>query len=394
MDRRHWLAGALIAPPLWWLGGCAWIDSAALTDFHVSVNGSDSTGDGSMARPWRQIDHALASIPADVRFPRLRVAAGDYARSLRVRRDLVISGAGADQVRLRSHMAGEPVVGVTGPGLSVRIEGVLLDGELNRSGGLVAREAGVRLRNVHVLHPRLCGIWLEDCPAYQLEDCQVSTGESFPMFTDLGVNLVRSRGAVINLRAGERIDHIINIIGGAVTIVGADLTGSPVWFADGVRIQSAADVTIRDCRIVRPPGGESVGDQVHNPPYAGIEVAAPRDERRRVVIEDVRIAGFDAGVGVNLVGNALRMRRVQIDSAHAASIRLMQGTPGPAPIIDLGRPEDPGRNRFGRDAPFAIYHEAGYDVLAYGNDWDVPAADVDRRIRDRFDDPGLGSVLR
>lgn len=400
MDRRDWLKTAFAVPPLWWLSGCALFDTATLVDFHVAADGSDASGDGTAERPWRQIDHALARIPAEVRFPRVLVGPGEYVRQLRIRRDAVIIGAGPDRVRLRSHLAGEPVVDVTGPGFSVRIENVALDGDQNRSGGLVARAAGLRLRNVRVLQPRLCGIWVEDCPVYLLEDCGVSTGENAPLFTDMGLNLVRSQGTVSGLRAGDRIDHVVNVIGGAATIVGAELTGSPVWYADGIRIQSAANVTVRDCRIVRPPGGEVVPEgRVHNPPYAGIEVAAPRDERRRVLIEDVRIAGFDVGVGVNLTGNALRLRRVRIDSAREACVRLIQGQQthggiGPAPAIDLGRPDDPGANHFGRDAPYALYHQAAYDVPAHGNDWDSPAADIERRIHDRLDDPRLGRVLR
>lgn len=395
MNRREALLGLLTLPALSVLGGCAFFSTGPFTDFHVSANGSDDGGDGSPERPWRQIGHALQTIPAAVTNARILVGAGDYAGGLRIRREIVIQGAGPEQVRLRAPAPSEPVVEIQGPGLSARLEGVLLDGQNNRNPGLVARNAGLRLVGVHVLQPLLSGISLEDCALFSLEACRVSTGDIYPVWTDLGLNLVRSQGSVIGFEGGDLIDHVINIIGGAVVIDGAQITGSPIWYADGIRIQSAADVTVRRSSIVRPPGGEVPPDgRAHNPPYAGVEVAAPWHQGRQVVLEDLQIAGFDVGVGVNLEGNAIRLRRVSVDSARESCVRVIHPVGERAPVVDLGRVGDPGGNRFGPDAPYALYHQAAFDVRAHGNDWGVAAADVERRIHDRLDDPRLGRVLR
>lgn len=197
MNRREALLGLLTLPALSVLGGCAFFSTGPFTDFHVSANGSDDGGDGSPERPWRQIDHALQTIPSAVTNARILVGAGDYAGGLRIRREIVIQGAGPEQVRLRAPAPSEPVVEIQGPGLSARLEGVLLDGQNNRNPGLVARNAGLRLVGVHVLQPLLSGISLEDCALFSLEACRVSTGDIYPVWTDLGLNLVRSQGSVI-----------------------------------------------------------------------------------------------------------------------------------------------------------------------------------------------------
>jgi hypothetical protein len=49
MNRREALLGLLTLPALGGLGGCALFSSGPFTDFHVSANGSDDSGDGSPA---------------------------------------------------------------------------------------------------------------------------------------------------------------------------------------------------------------------------------------------------------------------------------------------------------------------------------------------------------
>src|SRR5438067_9075391 len=97
--------------------------------------------------------------------------------------------------------------------------------------------------------------------------CSVSTSG---VYTDLGITLQHTTATIADFIAGTLIDHVIDIGPDCrVRIDHATITGSTIYYADGIR-SSNATVTIVNSTIVRPPMSEPAGNGVlHDPPYAG-----------------------------------------------------------------------------------------------------------------------------
>jgi hypothetical protein len=73
-----------------------------------------------------------------------------------------------------------------------------------------------------------------------------------------------------------------------VSIRDSTLTGSTIYYADGIRIQGASNLTIQDTTIIRPAGSEPASTgAVHNPPCAGIEIAASSNGNSLVRVDHV-----------------------------------------------------------------------------------------------------------
>ena len=137
------------------------------------------------------------------------------------------------------------------------------------------------------------------------------------------------------------------------------MTGSPIWYADGIRIQGASNVTVRNTTIVRPPGSElASAGPIHNPPYAGIEVASSSNGNSLVHVDGCTVRGFDVGIGVNLMHNQLRVQNNTIAQNTSADVRTMWAGTSPAvyPIVDLGGGTlgSVGNNDFGNGPEYAV----------------------------------------
>ena len=377
------------------LSACVLLDTVTFRDYYVAVTGNDASGDGSNAKPWRHIAYALNHIDYTGDPARLNVLAGVYDEQLTITKPVFIRGAGSDQVRLLNSASNQPVVEIQGPGLSARLESLTIDGSNAANLGIKVIKAGFKLANVTVYRPGVYGIWIENSPLFALRDVTVTTDGM--IYVDVAINIQDSRGVVTNFIAGDHIDHVINILGGdsSVDIVNAQITGSPIWYADGIRIQSAARVRIADSHISRPLDAEVPGPgQVHNPPYAGIEVAGSANWGKTISIENCQISGFDVGIGINLVGNTVLLSDTHIASAAHSAVDIYWNGSGAFPFIDLGSILNAtGNNTFHASSPYAVKLRGPFHVQAHYNNWDVPAALIDSRIHDKNDDPSLGTVF-
>jgi hypothetical protein len=387
----------LVAAVALLLAGCATLGDSEFRDYWVSVEGSDSTGNGSQANPWRTITYSLDHADYSGKEVRLNVMPGTYDEKLIIMKSVFILGAGADQVRLENNVSSDEVVDVYGtePGLSVRLEGVTVDGNDSQNGGIKVLNAVFKLRKATVRRPRFCGIWIEDSPLFAIAESTVTTAGM--VYTDYGINIVNSSGVIRKFTGGDYIDHVINIGIGeiAADIIDSEITGSPISWADGIRIQSPANVTIRNTRITRPLDGEPApADGSHNRPYAGIEIAGSADWGKTVKIRDTQISGFNTGIGINLFGNTVLVRNTRISNAAFSEVETFwSGGQHPHPVVDFGSSnEETGNNTFNVSQPYSFYHRGPYDVQARHNDWDVPANLVHVLIYDQMDDPNLGRV--
>jgi hypothetical protein len=91
--------------------------------------------------------------------------------------------------------------------------------------------------------------------------------------------------------------------------------------------------------IVRPTGAEPASTgAVHNPPCAGIEIAASSNGNSLVRVDHATISGFDIGIGINLWYNAALVENSTLSGNVTADVGTMwTGTlPLQYPVIDLG----------------------------------------------------------
>jgi hypothetical protein len=375
---------------------------------HVSPSGSDTDGDGSSAHPYRTLHAALAHAGADASEPSLTLvlADGTYDEALTLTRSVVVQGGGSDRVTIRNPapMDGSFVITADGdhdPAHPIRVElrGLRVDGWKGTHPGIEAKHATLVLSNVEVYQPSGTGVRIgEDIADFAITDTRV--GFEGELNSDLGIDVgSHSSGTITRFHGGDHIDHIIDIgLGCHVTIRDSELTGSPIYYADGVRIQGASDVTVENTQIVRPPGGQAASSgPAHNPPYAGIEIAASSDEQARVHVNGCTVRGFDVGVGINLTYNAVNVEHSTLAGNVSADVRTLWAGAlvEQYPSVDLGGGAlgSAGDNDFGNGSELAIDHGAPYDVSALNDRWGVTGSAIDARIHDASDDAQLGHVL-
>jgi hypothetical protein len=379
------------------IGACGAPPAAARR--YVSHRGDDRLGDGSIERPWRTLLWAIdpASTPFGASGLEVRVASGVYEGALAIERAMAIvaddfDGSSVEQgteVVVRSAVDGEWVVTIDS-GVHVTLRGITVHGRGARNPGIRVSGSGVAIHDVTVLTPRGHGIAIAESPCFEIVDATVTTG-GFVLYADVAVDIDDSRGRIAGLEAGDRFDHVVSIAGNrsSVAITGSTLTGSPVHYADGIRVQAAADVTIIGNTIVRPAGADADDGVVHNPPYAGIEVATAGAEGKTVRIAGNTVRGFDVGIGINMIGNQLVVERnLLVDNVSSQVATMWQG--GDAPTVDLGGGAASDGDNVLEGGAAAFLHQAPYDVMAGGNDWGGPAA---VRIVDGRDDPDAGLVV-
>jgi hypothetical protein len=420
------LAGALVS-------GCEY------DDFYVATGGVDCLDPdcGSATRPWQSIQFAIDNA-STTRIPRLNVAAGDYVERLNISSAILILGEDRDLVTLQAptRIPDTPVVivgswtdGMSGAGTEpelgdlsdiVGLSDLTIKGWVGTNPSAAAAThvmgiAGVSLtlQNIAFLHPGPHGVDLVDS-VFTIRDTTFSNA-GYLHWSDLTINADDCIGTIENVFIGYNTDHMINLLGGTYAILDSELVGSPLRYADGIRVQSPSTLTVQNTSIIRPSDAEPFTGTLHNPPYAGIELAftPAGDSEEDVFIQDCTISGFDVGVGVNVAGARVRLQNNSfLPGNRRADVALLwtAGDPSRIPTVDLGGGSlgSTGGNTFssGTETPFYAINMAdmyggplssdtipGYTVYAQFNSWPVPAGDIPDLIYDQDDDASLGNVI-
>ncbi len=372
--------------------------------YYIDPAGSDTVGDGSAAHPWRTVTAAAARIDYSRGLPTLTIAAGTYDEKIVLHDSIVLVGAGSDKVTIKNSDANDTDYVITADGIApsvsgavtVTMTGLYVNGLAAKNRGIAATQATIHLDDVNVYQPSGYGISIgANVVGFAIDHTTV--GFQGMLYSDIGIDVGNgSSGSISHFTGGDHIDHIINIgLGCTVDISDSQLTGSPIWYADGIRIQGASKVTIRNTTIVRPPGSDPASaGPVHNPPYAGIEVAASSNGNAQVSVDGCTLRGFDVGIGVNLMFNQLLVQNNTIAGNTSADVRTVWAGTGPAayPVVDLGGGSlgSVGNNDFGDGSEYAVDLGGPYDVSAKNDLWSGTA--IETRIHDQLDDPQLGRV--
>lgn len=392
----------------------AWLDSGTeagteapvifSSSYYVSPAGNDTTGDGSVARPWKTISAAALRIDYSLGVPTLTIAAGTYDEKVVLHDSIALKGAGSTKVTVKNSNASDTDYVVTADGSSptvpgavtVTLTGLYIHGLAAKNRGIRAVLAAIKLDDVNVYQPSAYAISIgPNITGFEIDHTTV--GFEGMLYSDVGIDVGNgSSGTIRHFTGGDHIDHIINIgLGCTVDISDSQLMGSPIWYADGIRIQGASNVTIRNTTIVRPPGADPASaGPTHNPPYAGIEVAASGNGNSRVTIDGCTTRGFDVGIGVNLMFNQLLVQNNTLSGNTSAAVRTVWAGSLPLqyPVVDLGGGAlgSVGNNDFGNGSEYAVDLGGPYDVDAKNNLWSGTA--IESRLHDQLDDPLLGRV--
>lgn len=372
--------------------------------FQVSTAGNDSTGNGSAGRPWRTIGYAVLHADDAHGTPEIVVAAGTYDESLEIDRSVTITGAGTSAVTVHDTNAlNTDFLVRTGDGVAtgaadidVHISGIRFDCESGKNRGVHAANTALTLNGVNVYAAGAFSVAIDpDSPPFSIANS--TFGFIGLLYSDIGIDVgANSTGSIMSCTLGDHIDHAINIGSGCtVTIDNCNITGSPIHFADGIRIQGASNVTITNCTLIRPPGSDaaSAGAE-HNRPYAGIEIAASSDLAATVRVSNCTIRGFDVGIGMNMLWNAARVQTCTLGGNISADVQtLWSGTSATQyPAIDFGGGAlgSTGGNDFGNGAEIAVELQGPCNISAFGCIWGVSGAAIESRITDQLDNPSLG----
>jgi hypothetical protein len=134
--------------------------------YYVSPSGSDNTGDGSAAHPWKTIAVSAARIDYSCGLPTLNIAAGSYDEKVVLHDSIVLTGAGSDKVTIKNSVATDTDYVVTADGstptvagaVTITMTGVYVDGLAAKNRGIVAKQAALKLDGVNVYQPSGYGI--------------------------------------------------------------------------------------------------------------------------------------------------------------------------------------------------------------------------------------------
>ncbi len=375
--------------------------------YYVSPAGNDTTGNASPARPWRTIAYALSRADYTGVVPAVHVAAGTYDENIAIDRSVTIAGEGANAVTVRSSdpaytgflVRTGDAVAAGGVPITVRISGVRFDGQSGKNSGLHTTRTDLTLDGINVYAPGALSVVIDaGTPHFAITNS--TFGYVGLLYSDVGIDVgANSTGTITNCTLGDHIDHAISISTGCtVTVDNCQISGSPIYWADGIRVQGASNVTIANTTLIRPPGSAPASaGPLHNPPYAGIEVAASSDGGATVSVSNCTVRGFDVGVGINLMYNALRVQNCALGGNVSADVQTLWSghSAGQYPVVDFGGGPlgSVGGNDFGSGAEWAVQLSGPYDISMYGAQWGVSAALVESRIFDELDDASVGRVL-
>ena len=394
-------------------------------EYYVSTTGNDLSGNGSQARPWRTIQHALDTLPDAEEMPLIHVAAGRYAENLSITRQVRIVGAGVgDLFNDTGITVIEPAVHDSGSAAPYHSINAGARVELSN---LVFRYGRVQVTGGTLYIDNVWFWWVSGRYALRLRDVgffhisQTEFRTPVNTYADYALEIISSIGEINGGYFGDHFDHPINItqytsgitesygddgyrfrgVIASVLIDGVTIRGSNVFYADGIRVFFDASATIRNSEILRQHDeAEAWREGTSEGAAAGIDLHFERVGRARgsVSITNNTIAGFDSGIAVNMGGKRVLVSGNDI-SALTHTVKIHDGrTPTLAkadPTLDFGGGplDSPGGNIFRNVGDLAFFHQKGYDIYACFNDWEVSgAAAIEVRIRDKDDNSSLGWV--
>ena len=257
----------------------------------------------------------------------------------------------------------------------------------------------------------LFGLSLTDAGAFSVINSTFRTGTR--IYADYGIWVVNSTGEIIGSYFGDWLDHAIAIARYpdappmVVTVDGVTINGSPICYADGIRVSGAPTVTIQNSVIGRShadaeswsscsDGSRIVSDGIaagigfqRVPLSAGVIASFVRNNT---------ISGFDVGLAFDV-----RRTHVLVEGNTISGVsngvkawRWPDATSSTGAVLDFGRGPlgSTGGNTFPDVGSFAFYLDEDYDVSACDNVWTVPETQVDPdRIFDELDDATRGRVF-
>ncbi|MBC8134793.1 MAG: DUF1565 domain-containing protein [Fibrella sp.] len=129
--------------------------------FYVATDGNDSTGDGSVAKPWKTLAYAADNVPPG---NAIHVKAGDYleTRPVKLAVGVDLRGAGANRTVIRAGLDASYLITLISPSNATGnqdISGFTIDGndKTLRGGVLVENVNNVSLHHVNFLRCRESG---------------------------------------------------------------------------------------------------------------------------------------------------------------------------------------------------------------------------------------------
>jgi hypothetical protein len=158
---------------------------------YVSTSGSDTNGDGSSAKPWRTIRHAVTKVPSNSGYV-LKLSAGTFVESgiISVPPGVSIEGAGMDVTYVKA--ASSFYYYPSNPGYAnskflisfsssastygnQSLGHLTIDGDERKlHGGVMVRyRTGVIIENIKVQLVNYCGIWMWDTKDSQLNNSKI-----------------------------------------------------------------------------------------------------------------------------------------------------------------------------------------------------------------------------
>jgi hypothetical protein len=387
------------------------------TEVYVSVQGSDSPGNGTQARPYRHVQYAIDHTPSG---GRINLARGIYQENLFITHALTIHGVAA--TGSATPLPNDPLMPVdevsvivrqnpdSGPGILVQAAGeVQLDNLVVLGGGMRAVGTRFTLSYVEVRETvGEYGVRAEHCGFLTIAHSKIMTGSD--LNSDLGIDVIASPATIQYVYVGGRFDHAITIKpfdpalphdpyayfeAPVVTIWWSEIAGSPVDIADGIRIQGPAKVSIVNNTIIRSnPDDQPVAPGTT---HAAINIGGwlIQGNQPYIEVDNNTISGFDTGIFTAQGGFDLRVRNSSISGVRYDVYVTRDGPEDvPQPRIDFGSLDmERGRNVFGLNATYSFYNNAPYNVYACNDIWLVPDDQVAGRIYDQANDPSKGRVM-
>lgn len=247
--RRH-LRRTLLALSLGWiLAACSTPSPSSAITVYVSPQGSDATGTGSVAAPYRTLSFAVTRAPAA---STVMLAAGDYAAGETFPIDVsgrIVIGAGPGVTRLIGNSAVEGALSATSGETTVR--DLTLDRFGTASGGAAIRMDGGTLTvdRVHMIDGPFMGYHQLDGTAtlrsvfiarHQADNVRILSGSVSILDSEIeaspGADGIDVEGGVLVLRRTDVVDNVgsgIEVDGGTVDLGTAADPGGNFFTGNG-----------------------------------------------------------------------------------------------------------------------------------------------------------------
>jgi len=410
----HRLAILLLAGFL--LSACAPTAEGPFADYYVSPTGSDSSGDGSEARPWQTIQFGSDNADYSGRPVQFHIAAGTYTENLNISQSAIFRGAGSGDPGVDTGLTiiewgSAPVSG--GAHMIQNSDVEIYD--LVFIGGRVWAETGrLVVQNVWFDSIEFFGLWLQDIAAFSIIDSEFHSTPD--VSARVGVNVIDSTGEITNGYYGDYLNYGITILRNptsgemVVTVDGAVVRGSPICQAAGILVYGSPVVTILNSDIRREHaeveaacgswGEPSASRETFSNQTAGIGIATqhsdPRSEPTSHTVRGNVVSGFDAGMAFDLERTRVRVEENDISGLSYGVYAFDSWLPSPFNVLDFGGGSmgSAGSNIFRDIGDYAFYLHGEHEVTACDNDWVVPAAQIDPdRIYDQLDRPSSSRVI-